>query len=178
MNSREPSDSADELYARALALMRQAKALIVLAREREGELLDPTFLTDTIDFDSLPGQSPERRAEALYGGRRIRNRLFPEGLFGEPAWDILLQLFLADQKGVVVTTAAVQKGANVSPESAARWIALLEEANLVTRSVPTEDDVVTARLTVDGLERMTRFFAITDGQMPVPKGNSRYLRSV
>ena len=178
MDSREPNNSADELYAQAQELMRQAKALIVLVREREGGLLDPASLTDTIDFDSLPGQSPARRAEALYGGRRIRNRLFPEGLFGEPAWDILLQLFLADQKGVVVTTAAVQKGADASPDSAARWIALLDEANLVTRSLPAEDGVVTARLTVDGLGRMTRFFAITDGQMPVPKASSRHLRSV
>ncbi len=178
MDSKETSLSADELYAQAQELKHKVRALILLAREREGEALSSPALPDTIDFDSLPGQSAERRAEALYGGRRIRNRMFPERLFGEPAWDILLQLFLAAQKGVVVTTAAVQRGADVSPEGAARWISNLEEARLVARSEPTEGGHGTVQLTADGLERMTRFFAIADGQMPIPNGNSWHLRAI
>lgn len=69
-----------------------------------------------------------------YGNRRARRRYFPAELFGEPAWDLLLDLFQArlDGKQISVTSACI--GADVPLSTALRWIGVLEAEGLVERS--------------------------------------------
>lgn len=86
--------------------------------------------------------SPLCAAKALYAMRRQRTLLFASSeLFGEPAWDILLDLFIARQEGkrVPVTSACI--GAAVPPTTGLRWLALLESTGMVKR----EDDPKDAR---------------------------------
>ena len=69
-----------------------------------------------------------------YNTRRKREKVFgaPQ-LFGEPTWDILLDLFIAELKNTRMQTTSVCIGAQVPQTTALRWIALLEKENLVTR---------------------------------------------
>lgn len=76
------------------------------------------------------------RARAVYRARRQRDAAFGNDmdLFGEPAWDILLDLLVAeaDRRPISITSASV--AANVPPTTALRMIAILEERGLIERS--------------------------------------------
>ncbi|MEP9357434.1 winged helix DNA-binding protein [Sphingomonas sp. KR3-1] len=81
------------------------------------------------------GISALDRARALYDLRRSREHFFKGNadLFGEPAWDILLDLFIAGEMGKQVSVTSACIGANTPPTTALRWLSLLEERGLVQR---------------------------------------------
>ena len=81
--------------------------------------------------------------------RRARDRVMPEGLTGEPAWDILLALY--SEGPADLTISSVCHGSGVPPTTAARWIGVLEARGLLERSKhPRDDRVVLVCLTAQG----------------------------
>lgn len=112
-------------------------------------------------------QSSERRAEfarqarQLYANRRRRTEIFANTeLFGEPAWDILLDLYVAhsERKSVSVSSACI--GSAAPPTTGLRWLGLLAEHDLVMREHDASDQRrVIVRLTEKGLRAMDEFFA-------------------
>ena len=72
-------------------------------------------------------------AREIDAERRRRRRFFDEDLFGEPSWDILLDLYIAscDDRTVPTTSACI--GSNVPPTTALRWLRILEARGLVER---------------------------------------------
>lgn len=56
------------------------------------------------------------KAQAIYRFRRRRDRAFDDGLFADPSWDILLDLFIAGKQGqrVSVSSACVSSAAHDS----------------------------------------------------------------
>ncbi len=77
---------------------------------------------------------PVERAKKLYADRRKRATLFPDSdvLFHEPAWDILLDLFVAREEDALVSVSSACIGASVAPTTALRWIATLERKGFLT----------------------------------------------
>ena len=63
----------------------------------------------------------------------MRDQAFGAGLFGEPAWDLLLDLYIAASETRPVSVIAASIAASVSTEDAARWLTLLEEHGLIER---------------------------------------------
>ena len=78
-------------------------------------------------------------ARCLYDSRRLRDGLFPPRLFGEPAWDILLDLYAADTEGEPVDVSSACVAAAVPQTTALRYIARLETAGLVARTRVASD---------------------------------------
>lgn len=78
-------------------------------------------------------------ARCLYGSRRLRDGLFPPHLFGEPAWDILLDLFAAETEGKAVDVSSACVAAAVPQTTALRYVARLETAGLVRRTPVASD---------------------------------------
>lgn len=79
-------------------------------------------------------------ARQTYRNRRLRNEIMrSDDLFGEPAWDILLDLFIAakERRRVSVTSACI--GAAVPATTALRWISVLENYGLVQREADSGD---------------------------------------
>ena len=72
-------------------------------------------------------------AREIYGDRRRRARFFDDDLFGEPSWDILLDLYLASCEGRLVPTTSACIGSGVPPTTALRWLRILESKGLVER---------------------------------------------
>ena len=104
-----------------------------------------------------------RHARRTYRNRRSRAALFgDETLFGEPAWDMLLDLFIAakERKRVPVTSACI--GAAVPTTTALRWLAVLEERGLVRREAdPSDARRIFVRLSADACARMVAYFMRT-----------------
>ena len=99
-------------------------------------------------------------AEETYRDRRKRARHFPKRLLGEPAWDILLDLYAAAGRGQEVSVSSACLAADAPPSTALRWLQHLEDEGLVERLPdPTDARRHFARLTDAGRERMNAYFA-------------------
>lgn len=96
-------------------------------------------------------------AREFYQGRRRRARYLSADLFGEPTWDILLDLYVAAKEDRRVPTTSACIGAHVPPTTALRWLRILEARGLVER----EDDGRDGRRTFVRLS--TRGMAAMDG---------------
>ncbi|HEX9965915.1 MAG TPA: hypothetical protein VGB04_13150 [Allosphingosinicella sp.] len=102
------------------------------------------------------GQSLRAVAERLYMERRRRDEYFPVGLFGEPAWDLLLSLFIAGDDGREVPLDEAYKAAKVDPEEGPALIDRLIDKNLVARSRKRGGSIM---LTEQGMDRLGDYLA-------------------
>jgi hypothetical protein len=92
--------------------------------------------------------------------RRSREQFLGGGLFEDPAWDMLLDLFAAYLERAQVSVSSLCIAAAVAPTTALRWISKLSDAGLFRRE-PDEFDRRRAFITLsDGaLEGMRRYVA-------------------
>ncbi len=99
-------------------------------------------------------------ARKAYALRRKRDSLFGNpDLFGEPAWDILLDLFIAQGEGKRVSVSSACIGSAAPPTTGLRWLGVLAEQGLVVReNDPDDHRRVLVRLTPAGTAAMERFF--------------------
>ena len=107
----------------------------------------------------LPPIDPVR-LRADIRARRLRDQFFPSDLFGEPAWDMLLDLALAavERRDVAVSSLCI--AAAVPTTTALRWIRTLCDGGLFER----RDDPRDARrafidLSAQGQAAMARYLA-------------------
>jgi hypothetical protein len=117
--------------------------------------------------DEPPARPPQRSAQRYlalarkaYSLRRKRETIFgnPE-LFGEPAWDILLDLYIAHGEGKPVSVSSACIGSAAPPTTGLRWLGVLADEGLVLRENDPEDNRrVLVRLTQRGISAMERFF--------------------
>lgn len=120
----------------------------------------------------LFGRSPQERNWAvrpvlvrrLIENRRERERIFGADLFSDPAWDILLELFLAELRQQRVAISNVGQASGVPPTTALRWIVKLETSGLISRR-PDRLDArrVFIELSPAGREAMAAYFASVRG---------------
>ncbi|MFL0356694.1 MarR family transcriptional regulator [Erythrobacter sp. GH1-10] len=101
-----------------------------------------------------------KMARSIYRLRRERAVLFGNSeLFGEPAWDILLDLYIAyaERKQVSVSSACI--GSAAPPTTGLRWLGVLAGEGLVVREHDPQDQRrVLVRLSETGIAAMERFF--------------------
>jgi hypothetical protein len=95
--------------------------------------------------------SPVRAADvrAMIQARRLRDRYLPPEIFGEPAWDMLLDLFAARIERASVAVSSLCIAAAVPPTTALRTIGTMTTLGLVTR-------------VADPADRRRVFIALTD----------------
>lgn len=74
-----------------------------------------------------------RRAAAIYRMRRARDRLFDGDLFGEGAWDVLLDLYVREAVGKRTYVSSACGAAAVPATTALRCIGQLHETGLLER---------------------------------------------
>lgn len=112
-------------------------------------------------------------AREFYAGRRRRARYLSADLFGEPTWDILLDLYVAAREGRRVPTTSACIGAHVPPTTALRWLRILEMRALVEREEDGRDGRRTfVRLTERGLTVMAAFLGTMADTLLVSLGNA------
>lgn len=108
------------------------------------------------------GEADPAMIRALLKARRLRDSFFPPALFGEPAWDMLLDLALARIEGKRVAVSSLCIAAAVPATTALRWIAALCEEKLFERHA-------------DPADRRRVFIALSD---KAATGMARYLAAV
>ena len=137
---------------------------MIRAAENLGANIEAAGTPASVDFDALPGRSPEARAEALYVGRRIRDGLFPRNVFSEPAWDILLALFLAKRSGKSLEIDAVFYECAIPVATGRRFVNYLAESDLV--EIDDDRGAPHCVLSATGSRLLRRFFELTEGVVP------------
>lgn len=92
--------------------------------------------------------------------RHGRAHYFSPAMFGEPAWDLLLALFVGHCESAAPTVSNLAKAANVPVSTAVRWIDYLEKKELVEREPSGVDRRAwTVTLSANGQSRLKRYFA-------------------
>jgi DNA-binding MarR family transcriptional regulator len=86
-----------------------------------------------------PATSVGGRARRLLRERRRRDQFFDPALFGEPAWDMLLDLCAAREEGVRVSVTSLCIAAAVPATTALRWLIVLERAGMIVRCDDAKD---------------------------------------
>jgi len=94
-------------------------------------------------------------AKRLYDMRKVRDQLLGDTLFSEPAWDILLDLFISDHEARQLSVSAVCIGARAPSATALRYLTMLQDAGLVERTRDERDGRRShVQLTILGRRRM------------------------
>ena len=86
-------------------------------------------------------------ARAILEDRRQRAQIFNRGMFGEPAWELLLTLYIADKEGPRLTIGRLIQHAGVAQATAIRWLEYLLDQGLISR-VEHPTDARTAIITL------------------------------
>lgn len=94
--------------------------------------------------------------------RHKREEFFDKALFGDPAWDILLDLFIAHLLQQRVPVSAACLAARVPATTALRWIKVLEVDGLVVRHPdPRHGRRIYLHLTPTAMHSMRQFAEAT-----------------
>lgn len=131
------------------------------------ELLKVDLATRRNDVVTLVGKAERTSFLALaktrYESRRMRASVFKgQELFGEPAWDILLDLYIAYAEGKPVSVSSACIGSASPPTTGLRWLGVLQEAGLIEREHdPRDQRRVLVHLTTLAIERMEAYFRDT-----------------
>ena len=87
--------------------------------------------------------------------RKKKASLFDPGIFSEPAWDMMLDLFVEEAMGRDVPLTSVAVASRVPLTTALRYLKVMEGQQLVRRFPHSKDGRVShVRLTEDALVRM------------------------
>lgn len=113
------------------------------------------------DVQPLGGNEKKQLAAIAQGefhNRRRRDSLIRYDLFAEPAWDMLLDLYIQHHRGQPVAVDRLCTAAATASTTALRWLGLLIEKELVMRSSSAEDDgILRVMLSERGISEMERY---------------------
>lgn len=95
--------------------------------------------------------------------RESRSKLFDESLFADPAWDMLLELYLARVEGRIEYVSSICIASRVPSTTAIRWIKTLEQQGWIFRRPDRRDGRrCFLLLTPKAEDAMERFFKLNE----------------
>jgi DNA-binding MarR family transcriptional regulator len=154
------SDIASDQNAERLRQLSDEVGRIAatLARLSTGPAAPPRRVEPAAGSD-VPNLSVET-VRAVIRARRLRTRYFPEHLFADPAWDMLLDLLQAEIAQLRVPVSSLCIAAAVPATTALRWLkTLVQEGIFVRRADPHDGRRVFVELAPDASRALRRYFA-------------------
>ena len=132
-----------------------SKAIDQVTQAREDQ-------ASTAKGELLPSRELERRAPNLASvalseltARRSRAAFFRPTILGEPAWNMLLDLFVQQTSGTGVSVTSATIASDAPQATALRYVALMQKEGLIERHSSTADRrVCYLRLTQEGYRRV------------------------
>jgi hypothetical protein len=110
------------------------------------------------------GVSLRDLAGRLAADRVRRGDLFDGSLFSDPAWELLLDIFRDHLKGDESSVREITAMSFLQPQTAIRWLDVLEGQGLVVWCVGAEDVRTHVRLTERGIVGMTCYLHMLAGR--------------
>jgi DNA-binding MarR family transcriptional regulator len=111
-----------------------------------------TAVSGTVDRVAIARGITERR--------RLRRRFLPEDLFHEPAWDMLLALYVAQAEDRVMNVKTLVAAADAPVTTSQRWIDHLAKLRLVDRVTdPVDRRRIEVSLSIAGHEAIENYLA-------------------
>ena len=127
------------------------------ARLSAGPGSSPPVLQQVSAAD-LPSLSAET-VRAVIRARRLRSRYFPEEMFADPAWDMLLDLLQAEIAQLRVPVSSLCIAAAVPATTALRWLkTMVSQGLFVRRADPHDGRRVFVELAPQASEALRRYF--------------------
>lgn len=115
-----------------------AESLLALSdRLPDGEADSPALSSP--EGDEEPDRELVAVARKTLASRMVRKKHLPEDMFAEGGWNILLDLFISEAKGISVSITDACVASDLPPTTALRHIGLLIERGLLWR-VPDSCD--------------------------------------
>lgn len=144
-----------------LARTLLAKLLTVDARESQ-----PTPAAD----EPASAQQIMSLAKSVYQSRRRRAEHFGPAIFSEPAWDMLLVLYIYGNRGDQMSVTRLAEFSQSPLTTAIRWLDYLESQRLIMRSQCSHDRrKFFVSLSEKGQSMMTDYFrSLLDGKNRIP----------
>jgi DNA-binding MarR family transcriptional regulator len=151
---------------------RQAPMTVRVSDRDVAEARRLLSLLADADSDARGGASPSAktdsssgellgRARAILAVRRQRETIFKKAIFGEPAWDMLLLLYIGTSESRR-TIGRLGELARISKSTALRWIDYLDRQGLVRREQhPTDRRAVFVELTPKGRQAIDLYLSGT-----------------
>ena len=111
----------------------------------------------------MPGRSEDAdawvcQAASIIESRQRRKEVFPERMFGEPAWEALLMLYHADGR-VTLTVKDLVNGSGCAQATMTRWLHYLEEEGYISsRGSHADRRIRIIALTDKGRRSLDQYF--------------------
>jgi hypothetical protein len=154
------SDVAADRNAERLRQLSEEVSRIAstLARLSSGPVMSRPALEPMTGAD-LPPLSADTVRNVIRA-RRLRARFFPEELFADPAWDMLLDLLQAEIAQLRVPVSSLCIAAAVPATTALRWLkTLVSQGLFVRRADPHDGRRVFVELAPEASQALRRYFA-------------------
>ncbi|AHE53173.1 hypothetical protein [Sphingomonas sanxanigenens] len=117
-------------------------------------------MTQSTDFAvDLPGI-----ARALLDERRARDTRLGDGIFADPAWDLMLAVYLGERDGRPLSAASLEAASPVPQSTVRRWVRLLVERGIL---IPSGERDVTVTLGAPALARLEDHLTMFAGGLPM-----------
>lgn len=153
-----PSQDVSDIALQHTILHPLADELMAIAsRLRDAAIAPPEEVSDRPRLRTT--RNHLTLARKAYTLRRKRAAIFGNpDLFGEPAWDILLDLFIAHGEGKPVSVSSACIGSASPATTGLRWLGVLADEGLIVRENDADDHRrVLVRLSSAGVAAMERF---------------------
>ena len=104
------------------------------------------------------------KARMVLSARLAREQYFQRDLFGEPAWEILLALYVVEDSGARFTISKLAECISAPLSTVVRWVKTLEEQSLVSRvNHPTDRRIIFVRLLDKGRQALDDYLSAIPG---------------
>jgi DNA-binding MarR family transcriptional regulator len=154
------SDVASDRNAERLRQLSDEVSRIAatLARLSTGPSTAPAPV-EALQAADLPPVSADT-VRAVLRARRLRTRYFPEELFADPAWDMLLDLLQAEISQLPVPVSSLCIAAAVPATTALRWLkTLVQQGVFIRRPDQRDGRRVFVELAPEASNALRRYFA-------------------
>jgi len=164
MNAPRPTRLSDVAADQSSARLRQLsdevnRIAATLARLSAAPSIAPEPPAPAANAAEPPAVAPET-VRSIIRARRLRNRFFPEDLFADPAWDMLLDLLQAELSHLRVPVSSLCIAAAVPATTALRWLkSMVDQGLFVRRADPHDGRRVFVELSRDTSLALRRYFA-------------------
>jgi len=151
--------SADKNAARLRQLSDEVSRIAAtLARLSTGPT--PSARRDEIEPERDAPEVSIETVRAVIRARRLRSRYFPEDMFADPAWDMLLDLLQAEIAKLRVPVSSLCIAAAVPATTALRWLkTMVQQGIFLRRADPHDGRRVFVELAPETSQALRRYFA-------------------